>query len=81
MNKNIPGRTDKQYYNDNKNKIVDYQKEYRESNKVKIKAYYETNKEKLKEKFDCECGGKYTHNHKSHHLKTTKHQNYLETLK
>ena len=79
LNKNIPGRTDKQYYNDNKNKIDDYQKEYRETNKDKFKEYREANKDKANEKFDCECGGKYTHCGKSQHLKTTKHLNYLES--
>ena len=29
---------------------------------------------------DCDCGGKYTHIHKSHHLKTKKHQKYLNEL-
>ena len=30
-----------------------------------------------KEKFDCECGGRYTCRHKSEHFKTIKHQRYL----
>ena len=55
LNKYIPGRTDKEYYI--------------------------TNKDKINEKFDCECGGKYTHTHKSRHIKTTIHLNFLESLK
>ncbi len=47
VNKVIPGRTDKEYYEDNKEKI----KEYNEANKEKIairdKKYYEANKEKI----------------------------------
>jgi len=42
------------------------------------KEYYEKNKEKLNEKIDCECGGKYIHQHKSRHMKSKKHINYIE---
>ena len=90
LNKNMPGRYDngtqqyhKDYYIDNKDKIDDYHKEYNAKNKDKIddyhKDYYIHNKEKINEKFDCVCGGKFTHKHKSQHLKTTKHLNYLES--
>ena len=44
------------------------------------KAYYIDNKEKLKEKFDCQCGGNYTYSQKSTHQKTAKHLNYLQSL-
>ena len=77
LNKCIPGRYDKgtqqyhkEYYNDNKEKL-----------KVSAKNNIEANKKKLNEKFDCECGGKFIYTHKSAHLKTTKHLNYLESLK
>ena len=59
LNKCIPGRTVKQYYNDNKDKI----------------------NIKKKERFDCQCGGQYTYNNKSRHLKYDIHLNYLESLK
>ena len=79
LNKNIPGRTDKeiqQYQKDykkaNKDKIDDYQKEYKIVNKDEINI-------KKKEKFDCPCGCQYTYVNKSRHLKTTKHLNYLES--
>ena len=52
-NKVVPGRTDKEYYEDNKNRILENCKEYRENNKDKIlkyhKEYYENNKDKNKE--------------------------------
>ena len=51
------------------------------SHKESVKAYNDTNKDEINEKFDCECGGKYTHAHKSRHIKSTIHLNYLETLK
>ena len=62
LNNNIPGRTDKEY--------KQYQKEYKKANK-----------DKANEKFDCECGGKYTNCGKSHHIKTTKHIKFLESQK
>ena len=100
VNKEIAGRTKKEYYQDNKNKIKEsikvnrknnkeyydeYNKEYRADNKDKIKIqkkeYYQNNKYKIKDKknikYDCECGGKYTHQHKSRHLKSKKHQKYI----
>jgi hypothetical protein len=64
INKNIPNRKMKewrkdnkdnirQYYKDNKNKILEQQKQYRENNKNKIaeqqKQYYEDNKNKIAE--------------------------------
>ena len=49
MNSNRASRTQKQYREDNKEKIQVYEKEYRDNNKEKIKEYNETNKEKLKE--------------------------------
>lgn len=59
-------------------------KKWSENNKERKnktdKEYYENNKEKLNEKFNCECGGKYTHMHRIHHLKTQKHINYCKTI-
>jgi hypothetical protein len=64
INKNIPTRTQKEYYIDNKEKITEYKKEYyhdnkdkkkqqkkeyREKNKDKMKEYYNNNKDKIKE--------------------------------
>tara|TARA_R110000787_G_scaffold118265_1_gene229097 strand:+ start:86 stop:709 length:624 start_codon:yes stop_codon:yes gene_type:complete len=60
---------DKQYYENNSEKIKEQQKEYRENNS-----------EKLNEKFNCDCGGKYTFTHKSSHFKTKKHIHYINNL-
>ena len=49
VNKFIPGRTKKEYYEANKEKRKEYYKEYREANKEKNKEYREINKEKRKE--------------------------------
>jgi hypothetical protein len=53
VNKVIPNRTRQEYYNDNKEKLVEKNKQYYEDNKEKLlenkKQYYEDNKEKLLE--------------------------------
>jgi len=53
LNFSIPGRTQKEWYEDNKEKRLEYAKNYRENNKEKmteyLKEYYEVNKEKLTE--------------------------------
>ena len=50
VNKNIPGRTRKEYRQDNKNLIIKYSKEYYENNKNKQKKYYKDNSESIKKK-------------------------------
>jgi hypothetical protein len=51
LNKRIPSRIKKEHYEDNKSKIQEQQRIYRETNKPKIteqrKAYYENNKSKI----------------------------------
>ena len=46
------------------------------------KEYYNENKEKIREKMDskcdCPCGGRYTYQHKTTHLKTKKHLKFLK---
>ena len=53
INIKTPGRTKKEYYEDNKEKLLEKVKEYNENNKDKIteynKKYNENNKEKMKE--------------------------------
>ena len=52
VNKNVAGRTDKEYYDDNKDEILERNKEYKQDNKDKIleqkKEYYQNNKDKIK---------------------------------
>ena len=70
VNKLIAGRTMTEYYNDNKDKIKEYQRQYRIKNKDKIN-------EKRGEKHNCECGVKYTLRNKARHIKSKKHQSYI----
>ena len=82
VNKNIAGRTGKEWYKENKEKTLDQQKGYRDNNKEKIsdhmKEYYQVNKEKMRSKYDCLCGSKYSYDNKSQHFKTKKHLKYLQ---
>ena len=78
----------KEYYEDNKEQIKAKSKQYRERNKDKLKAkkkqYRANNKERInakkKEKFECECGSIYTHGHKARHMKSKKHQEYMDFM-
>jgi len=62
VNKCIPLRTKKEYYEDNKEEA---------------KEYYKKNKERLLDKIKCECGSDYSLSHKSRHFKTIKHQAFI----
>ncbi len=42
--------------------------------------YYIDNRERDNEKFNCFCGGKYTKNNKSVHLKTNRHLKFLSQV-
>ncbi len=84
VNKVIAGRTlkeyRKEYYENNKDKIIEHQKEYSEKNKDKIsqysKQYYVKNKHKEMKKYVCLCAGKYAHKHRTQHYKTLKHRQF-----
>ena len=49
LNKNIPGRTQKEWIDLHKNEYVEYHKHYRESNKEKIEKYGEEHKDETKQ--------------------------------
>ena len=71
LNQRIPGRTDKEYREDNRERIKARDKQYYEANKEAIRA-------NCKQIIICDiCNGKYTHNHKARHIKSQKHQSCL----
>ena len=72
-NKHIAGRTAKEYREDTKQHRLEYAKQYRINNKEQIKTIFY-------QKFQCECGSKYTYHHKARHLKTKKHRDYMEFM-
>ncbi len=81
VNKNIPGRTHKQWLDDNKVHCKEYAKEHYEKNKVTVATthskYYEKNKEHISAQKAqiciCECGRQYTHGKRARHMKTAYH--------
>ena len=87
LNKVIPTRTYKEYYEDNKEKILLYNKEYQAANKeqflIKKKEYREANKEKIKlhqnQKITCECGSVHSLVNKIRHSKTKKHMTFISS--
>jgi hypothetical protein len=93
VNKIIVGRTYKEYYIDNKDKLKQYSEQYRENNKDKSKEYRENNKDKSKKyrennkdvlkakrnaEIQCDCGITYTRVNKTRHEKSNKHQNFIK---
>jgi len=85
-NKDKQSEAKKEYYIENKNMILHHCKIYRDENKDKIKTrdkiYYNKNKDKILERqskiIECECGTILTSNNKPRHLKSKKHQNFLD---
>jgi hypothetical protein len=71
LNKIIPTRTKREYYEDNREEILKCEKEYYENNKEEIN-------EKKNEKIECECGCKISRTNISTHKKSNKH---LELMK
>ncbi len=75
----------KQYKIDNMDKIKQQNKQYKIDNKDKIQQYSIDNKDKVKLKAlkvcICECGKPFTHINKIRHMKTQRHQNYINSAK
>jgi hypothetical protein len=80
VNKNVPNRTQKEWYEANPNYNKDYYQENKDKMKEQIQVadYYKNNKDKVNKKFTCSCGGRYTHIHKARHIKSKKHQKWLK---
>jgi hypothetical protein len=88
VNKYIPTRTDKEYYEDNIEKIKKYReqnkekialktKQYTEKNKNRIsenkKQYYQRNKAQMQVVYTCSCGHEVRKCNKKRHERTNKH--------
>ena len=63
----------KAYRQDNAEAIKEYKSQYNQDNREAISA-------RRNVKHTCECGGRYTHAGKSQHLRTKKHQEYLQCV-
>jgi hypothetical protein len=87
INKVIPTRTIKEYYQDNKKTLLKEHKEYRQANKESIKEqraeYYQQNIDKIKaiknEKITCICGIVYSNSNKSRHEQSKKHLGFIQS--
>jgi hypothetical protein len=84
LNKQIAGRTDKEYREDNKEKQKDYREHNREKILVQKKEYREDNKEKIQtrasEHIFCECGCSVRRDKISKHKRTLKHERIMKEL-
>ena len=69
INKKIPHRTKEEYYEENKEKILE-----------KKKKYYENNKQEINKKILCECGALVYKRYLTAHKKTMKHLKLTECL-
>jgi len=84
VNKQITGRTQKEYFIDNKEQIIEYNKQFYIDNaeqlKIKQKQYRNDNAEHIaeynKQTFTCNCGSITRFSDKSQHNKTKKHINF-----
>ena len=77
-------KTKHEYYEANKEEINKHTKEWQSNNRERHleqkKHYKQENKDYFCESCNCECGGCYSRQCKARHLKSKKHQDYLEKL-
>ena len=71
-------KTKHEYYEDNKDEILDKVKHYQQENmehiKEQQKKYKEENKDYILETITCDCGGSYVRKGQARHFRSTKHQ-------
>lgn len=77
VNKKIPNRTFKEYYEDNKETIKNRTREY-DKKRQQTEEYKQYRKEHYKEKITCECGAIVRKGDISTHRKTNKHQSFYK---
>lgn len=75
-----------QYYIDNKevmnSRALQRYYDNQDDRKARHKEYYQKNKDKLlkkaKTRYQCECGSSYFYSTKRRHMKTIKHNKYMQ---
>ena len=87
MNKYKAHRTEEQridynkdYYIENKDKILEKYLENRDTILEKKKEYHLENRDKILEKKTCDCGKTFTQNNKARHERSKFHCQFIETL-
>ncbi len=77
LNQRIESRTDKEYHQDNKDKINlrhrEHWKDVKDVTNEKRREKYEENKEKIRVRIICECGAEICKRDKAKHERTKKH--------
>jgi hypothetical protein len=72
----------KQYREKNNDLIKVYVQQYYKNHSEDKKKYRDQycidHKDELCEKHECDCGGTFSYKHKARHIKTNKHQNFLQ---
>tara|TARA_R110000823_G_C15775121_1_gene484483 strand:+ start:261 stop:830 length:570 start_codon:yes stop_codon:yes gene_type:complete len=66
------------HYEKNIKKLLEYYKKYYYDNKEKIKERKKNYREEIKKKYTCECGSILSIGKKARHIKTKKHQDYIK---
>ncbi len=77
LNQQVPGQTKAEYYVANIDEIKAVHAEYYAAHANEAKAKRVANEAHMKTKHNCACGGKYTTEGKSHHLKTAIHCTFI----
>ena len=72
LNRQVPTKTRKQYYDDNRDKSVAHVKQYYQDHKAERRAY-------LDAVIECECGLTSTRSHMSRHKRTQRHNDSTHT--
>ena len=73
LNRQVPTKTRKQYYDDHKTEIIDRVKQYYQDHKAERRAY-------LDSVIECECGLTSTRSHFSRHKRTQRHKDRMAAL-
>jgi len=79
----IPTRTQKEYYEDNRDNLIAKMKQYNKDNNESILEYQKQYNQQKKEPRTCVCGGKYDYGRTSDrnkHFSSQKHNNYITAL-
>jgi hypothetical protein len=81
LNIQVPGRTPAEYSDEHREAIkqrsIKYNDEHREAINQRSIEYNTTNEAHIKEKHACDCGGKYTTNHRLRHIRTARHCTFI----
>jgi hypothetical protein len=80
LNMRIPSRTQEQYYQDHKERIIKRVTNNTNKYKDKYREYAKQYRELHKDKITCSCGGCYTMINKSTHYRSYKHINFINSL-